>query len=56
MPDYNQLLRLLDRVRLDELADLNYYFCLQYSREMAGYPAFEEEWRKAKQHKEKYTH
>ncbi len=56
-PDnYNLLLRLLDRLRLNELAELNYYFCLQFKEEMAGYTAFESEWRKAKANKEKHTH
>lgn len=56
LTDYNLLLRLLDRVRLDELAELNYNFCQQYSKEMAGYPAFGEEWRIAQQIRNKYTH
>lgn len=54
-PDYNQLLRLLDRLRLNELAALNYFFCRQYKEEMTGYSAFESEWRKAQQHHEMYT-
>lgn len=53
--DYNLLLRLLDRVRLNELAELAYHFCLQYRAEMAGYTPFEEAWRIAKQNKDKHT-
>lgn len=56
LPDYNLLLRLLDRLRLNELSELNYYFCRQYKEEMAGYSAFESEWRKAQENKEKNTH
>ncbi len=41
--DYNLLLRLLDRLRLDELANLNYYFCKQYESLMKGYPGFDQE-------------
>jgi Zn-dependent protease with chaperone function len=55
-PNYNQLLRLLDRLRLNELAALNYFFCRQYKEEMAGYSAFAAEWAKAQQHHETYTH
>lgn len=46
--DYNQLLRLLNRVRLDELASLAYHFCLKYEDEMKTYEGFEEELNKAK--------
>lgn len=54
--NYNQLLRLLDRLRLNELAALNYFFCRQYKEEMAGYTAFASEWTKAQQQHEMYTH
>jgi Zn-dependent protease with chaperone function len=56
LQNYNQLLRLLDRLRLNELAGLNYFFCRQYEAQMAGYTAFESEWIKAKEHYEMYTH
>ncbi|MBI3137587.1 MAG: M48 family metalloprotease [Sphingobacteriales bacterium] len=54
--NYNLLLRMLDRVRLDELAALAYYFCSQFRQEMAGYTAFETEWKKAQENKEKSSH
>jgi hypothetical protein len=54
--DYNLLLRLLDRVRLNELAELSYFFCRQYKEEMSGYTSFEEEWRKAQENYKKHTH
>ncbi|MBI5371563.1 MAG: M48 family metalloprotease [Sphingobacteriales bacterium] len=54
--NYNLLLRMLDRVRLDELAALSYYFCTQFRQEMAGYTAFEAEWKKAQENKVRSTH
>jgi hypothetical protein len=45
--DYNLLLRMLSRLRLDEIAALNYYFCNQYKEKMEGYAGFGEEWDKA---------
>jgi Peptidase family M48 len=50
--EYNLLLRMLNRVRLDEIASLNFYFCNQRLPEMKGYPGFEEEMNKAKKHEE----
>ena len=55
-PDYNLLCRMLDRLRLDEIADLNYYFCKQNQAEMAGYSAFQKEWESAQKNKEKSSH
>jgi Zn-dependent protease with chaperone function len=46
-PDYNLLLRMLTRLKLDEIAALNYNFCQQYSSQMAGYAGFAEEMEKA---------
>lgn len=54
--NYNLLLRLLDRLRLNELAELSYFFCRQYKEEMAGYTAFESEWKRAQENYQKYTH
>jgi hypothetical protein len=51
--DLNLLLRMIDRLRLDELADLNYYFCRQHIGEMAEYGEFNEEFKKAEQLKNK---
>ena len=45
--DYNLLLRMLGQLRLDEIAALNYYFCLQYEPVMKDYAGFEEEKNKA---------
>lgn len=41
--DYNLLLRMLNRIRLDELLAVNYFFCKKYRDEMSGYTGFEEE-------------
>lgn len=45
--DYNQLLRLLGKLRLDEIAAINYHFCLHYQEQMKGYAGFTEEMIKA---------
>ncbi len=50
--EYNLLLRMLGRLRLDEIASLNYYFCNQRLPEMKDYPGFGEEMNKAKKRKE----
>ena len=47
--EYNQLLRMLDRLRLEEIANVNYHFCRQYEPLMKGFAEFEEEMNKAKQ-------
>lgn len=52
--DYNMLLRLLDRVRLQELSDLNYYFCLRFKDGMAGYEGFSGEWEKAQKNRQSF--
>lgn len=49
--DYNLLLRMVDRLRLEELADLNYYFCTRYKDQLSGYAGFEEEMKKAQKYK-----
>ena len=50
--EYNNLLRMLGRLRLDEIASLNYNFCKQYVSQMKGYEGFEEQMNKAKKLKE----
>jgi Zn-dependent protease with chaperone function len=50
--DYNLLLRMLDRIRLEELANLNYAFCSRHLPVMKDYPGFKEEMNKAKKIKE----
>lgn len=45
--EYNILLHMLDRLRLDEIANLNYQFCRQYEVTMKGYAGFEKELKKA---------
>ena len=45
--DYNTLLRMLDKVRLDELAAINTNFCLKYKDEMKDYEGFTKEMIKA---------
>lgn len=47
--EYNQLLRMLDQLRLDEITTINYNFCKQYETLMKGYSGFEEEMTKVKQ-------
>ncbi len=48
-PDYNLLLRLLKRLRLEEIAALNYNFCKRYEAQMTGYAGFEKEMEKARE-------
>lgn len=48
--DYNLLLRMIDRLKLDEIANLSYQFCLKHKEKMAGYKAFEEELERAKRY------
>jgi hypothetical protein len=50
--EYNSLLRMLDRLKLDEIASLNYSFCKQYASLMKGYEGFEEQMNRAKKLKE----
>jgi Peptidase family M48 len=45
-PDYNLLLRLLNRVRLEEITNLNRYFCKQYYAQMKDNAGFSEEVKK----------
>jgi hypothetical protein len=49
--DYNLLLRMFDRLRLDEIAELSFQFCSYYQSQMNGYKEFDIEMEKAKQHK-----
>ena len=37
---------MLNRLRLDEIAALNHYFCKQYYSQMKDYPGFSDEVRK----------
>ncbi|MBC7947134.1 MAG: M48 family metalloprotease [Chitinophagaceae bacterium] len=53
--DYNLLLRLLDRIRLEEIANLNYALCNTYAEKMKGDAKFNEEMTKAKRIKESST-
>jgi hypothetical protein len=48
--DYNLLLRMLDKIRLDEIAALSYNFCTAHYGVMKGYEGFEEEMNKARKH------
>lgn len=47
--DYNLLLRMIGRIRLNELALLNLHFCGAYAEQMKTYDAFEKEYNIAKQ-------
>jgi Zn-dependent protease with chaperone function len=49
--DYNQLLRMLYRLRLSEIAEINVAFCNQFAEQMKGYTGFEEEMKKANEYK-----
>ena len=49
--DYTLLLRMLDRLRLEEIASLNYFFCMQYREQMSGYSGFWEVMNEAKKNK-----
>ncbi|HEX7845668.1 MAG TPA: M48 family metallopeptidase [Chitinophagaceae bacterium] len=49
--EYNLLLRMLSKLRLEEIANLNYYFCSRYRSFMNGDRGFEEEGRKAQRFK-----
>jgi hypothetical protein len=49
--EYNLLLRMLNKLRLEEIAHLNYYFCSRYRSFMKGDKDFEEEGRKAQRFK-----
>lgn len=49
--EYNLLLRMLDRLRLDEFANINYQFCVRHAAEMKNFPPFIQEARKAQQRK-----
>jgi Zn-dependent protease with chaperone function len=48
---YNLLLRMLNQIRLDEIASVNYHFCKQYETEMKNYAGFREEMNKAQNRK-----
>jgi hypothetical protein len=56
--DYNLLLRMLDRLKLDEIAAINYYFnyyfCRKYESQMTGYDGFAEEKRLAQKNFSQY--
>jgi Zn-dependent protease with chaperone function len=48
---YNLLLRMLYRIRLNEIAELNANFCAQYQEQMKNYEGFAEEMKKANENK-----
>lgn len=52
--DYNLLLRMIDRWRLDEIASINYYFCRKYAQQMTGYNGFADEEKKAQRNFSEY--
>ena len=45
--DYNLLLRMIDRLKLEEIAHINYFFCKKHEGKMKGYDAFTKEMEKA---------
>ena len=42
---------MLDQIRLDEIASVNYHFCKQYEPEMKDYAGFREEMNKVQNFK-----
>jgi len=52
--DYNILLRMLDRLRLEEIANINYNFCMGHKAEMSVYAGFNDEFNKAVKQKSQY--
>ncbi|MFY7899164.1 MAG: M48 family metallopeptidase [Chitinophagaceae bacterium] len=42
--DYNKILRFIDKVKIYELASINYFFCEQYKSQMQQFPAFMKEY------------
>jgi hypothetical protein len=52
--DYNILLRMLDRLRLEEIANINYNFCMEHKAEMSVYVGFNDEFSKAVKQKSQY--
>ena len=52
--DYNILLRMLDRLRLEEIANINYNFCMEHKAEMSAYIGFNDEFNKAVKQKSQY--
>lgn len=49
--DYNLVLRMLDRIHLDEIANLSYYFAKKYNDRLSAYPEFAAEMRAAEKNK-----
>lgn len=49
--NYNEFLRMLYRLRLNEIAELNTAFCFAYKNQMAGYEGFAAEMTKAVRYK-----
>ena len=54
-PDYNLLCRMLDRLRLTELAEINFYFCRNFQSTVTEYADFKMEYELAQKHKNKST-
>ena len=52
--DYNLLLRMVDRLKLDEIASINYYLCKQYEGQMTNESKFKEEKLKAQKNFAEY--
>ena len=49
--DYNLLLRMLQRLRLDEITAINYHFCKRYYEQVRGYPGLKDEIKKIQEQK-----
>ncbi len=48
--DYNQLLRMLSKLRLEEIAAINYQFCMEKQDQMKNYKGFAEQLKRATTH------
>jgi len=48
--DYNLICRMVDRLRLNELAEFNYYLCKNFQSEMSEFSDFQKEFQQAKKY------
>lgn len=48
--DYNLICRMVDRLRLKELAEMNYYLCQNFESEMKDFTDFQKEFQQAKKY------
>ncbi|MFM6171533.1 MAG: hypothetical protein ACKPB4_05255, partial [Sphaerospermopsis kisseleviana] len=53
--DYNHICRMIDRLRLNELAEFNYYLCKNFQSEMIDFTDFQKELNQAKKNYQSST-